>query len=327
MIQFRSGPQPRNYLARREQVRLLALVMFLMGIVWIAVEARDPERYRWIWEWEQRDVTSDERVDTRLGPSASPADDTFVFPLPGQEFAEAGQTISGPLTEADLASVRDDEPFRAGEQGAWLKLLDQLRNTDSAQLRKQSTGVATFVQLYRQPKEYRGELITLAGTLRRSEPIAAPRNELGIESYYRTWLFPKDNPANPIVVYILTVPDGFPQGMTIEEQVELDGFFFKRWPYAAQDTVRSAPVVLAKSLRWIATKPKDPSPPMSPTTLVVIAAAVAGGLVAMVWWRTRDRRHGEPASDLFKEPPSADSTSGEASHLRIMTDPEHGGEH
>ena len=226
-------------------MRLFLMVMVLMAVVWIAVEARNPQHYRWIWEWGEGDSGVGEEVDTRVRLNASTADDTFVFPRPGQSLEETS-AISGPLTQADLDSVRDDEPFRSGERGAWFKLFGRLQETDSATLREQSTGAVTFIQLYRQPREYRGELITVAGTLRRSEQIAAPENDLGIESYYMTWLFPRDNPTNPLVVYTLTVPGGFPAGMAIEEQVELDGFFFKRWPYAATDAVRSAPVVLGE---------------------------------------------------------------------------------
>ena len=281
--------------------------MFLMGVVWIALEARNPQHYRWIWNWGEGDGTIGEAVDTRVMADAPGNDDIFVFPAPGKSLEEP--SISGPLTDADLSSVRDDEPFRTGEQGAWFKLLGQLQETDAATLRKQSIGRVTFIQLYRQPKEYRGELVSLAGTLRRSERIAAPKNDQDIESYNMTWLFPDDNPTNPIVVYILTVPEGFPEGMSLEERVELEGFFFKRWPYAAADTVRSAPVVLAKSLRWIASEPKESAPPITPTAIVGLSAVFAIAVALLVWWPTRNKRRDEPVDGLFEEPPSDDASA------------------
>lgn len=326
VIQFRSRSRPRNYLARREQVRLFLMVGLLMAVVGVAFEARNPEHYRWIWDWGRGATSVGEDVDTRVTPTGSVPDDTFVFPRPGESLDEPAQAIAGPLTEADLASVCDDEPFRVGEQAAWFKLLDQLQETDSATLSEQSTGPVTFIQLYRQPREYRGELITTSGTLRRSEQIAAPKNDLGIESYYRTWLSPKDNPTNPIVVYTLTVPDGFPEGMTIEEPVELDGYFFKRWPYAASDTVRSAPVVLAKSLRWVAAPPEKSAPPMSPTTIVAVAVAVALGVALLAWWQTKHKRNGEPVPGLFAEPVTGEAAHDGTKHLRLVTEPERGGE-
>ena len=327
MLHFRNGPPPRDYLARREQVRVFVLVMFLMTVVWIAIEARNPEHYRWIWNRGGEGARVDEEVDTRLRASIPESDDTFVFPRPGESLDEAARAMAGPLTKADLASVRDDEPFRSGEQGAWFKLFGQLQGMDASTLHEESTGTATFIQLYRQPREYRGELVTLAGTLRRSEEVAATSNSLGIESYYRTWLFPRDNPSNPIVVYTLTVPDGFPEGMEIEEQVELDGYFFKRWPYAASDTVRSAPVVLSKSLRWIVPEPAEAAPAMSATTIVMAAAAMAFCVALFVWWQTRNRRHAEqPVSDLFAKPPLVRETGDQANDLRVVANPERGGE-
>ena len=306
MLHFRKGPPPRNYLARHEQMRLFVLVMLLMAVVWIAVEARNPEHYHWIWNWGEGDGAVDEAVDTRVQTIASTPDDTFVFPAPGENWEDP--IISGPLTAQDLASVRDDEPFRTEERVAWFKLLNELQKTDAATLKKKSIGTVTFIQLYRQPREYRGELMSFSGTMRRSEKIAAPKNEQGIESYFRTWLFPDDNPTNPIVIYTLTVPDGFPEGMNIEERVELEGFFFKRWPYAAVDTIRSAPVVLAKALRWTATMPEKRSAPMSPTSIIVVAAAVAISVAVLVWSQTRHTPNAEPVAELFQSPPSGEGT-------------------
>ena len=320
MIQFRNGPRPRNYLARPEQVRLFILVMFLMGIVWIAVEARNPDYFRWIWDWD----STDETVDTRFEAIDAPSDEVFVFPPPGEDSDLPTAAMAGPVTEADLAAIRDDQHFLVSEKAAWFKLFEQLQNTDSATLSEQSMGPVTFIQLYRQPKEYRAELVSLAGTLRRSEQLPAPRNDLGIESYYRTWLSPNDNPKNPIIVYILVVPEGFPEGMVIEEQVELEGFFFKRLHYAATDTVRLAPVVLAKSLRWVATKPKETAPPVSPATMVGLAAAMAGVLATIVWWQTRGKRRDLPVAGLFEGPSPGDLTEDEPSRLRLLTDPEDG---
>ena len=321
MVDFRNGPHPRSYLAGRERTRLFLLVTAMIGILWVALEARNPEHYRWIWNWGRGKEAADAEVDTRFVPPVPTEDDTFVFVPAGADRDPRSQTVAGPLTEEDLAAIRDDEPFRAEERGAWFKLFDRLRNMESASLREQSAGPVTFIQLYRQPKEYRAALVTLGGTLRRSEKITAPGNDVGIESYYRTWLFPRDNPSNPIVVYTLSVPDGFPQGMEIEERVELDGFFFKRWPYAAQDMVRSAPVVLAKSLRRVIPEPEEPAPAISPVVIVAMAAAAAAVFVAMVWWRTRPTRRDEPLADLFDGWKAPDSVSDATERLRLFTGP------
>ncbi len=291
----------------------------MMGILWVTFEARNPEHYRWIWKWGRASGTADAEVDTRFVPPVPVEDDTFLIAPVGADRDPGSRTVAGPLTEEDLAAIRDDEPFRAQERGAWFKLFDRLRSMESASLRDQSAGPVTFIQLYRQPKEYRAALVTLDGTLRRCEKVTAPRNDAGIESYYQTWLFPRDNPGNPIVVYTLSVPDGFPQGMEIEERVELEGFFFKRWPYAAQDMVRSAPVVLAKSLRQVSPKPEEPAAAISPVAIVAMAAAAAAVFVAIVWWRTRPTRREEPLADLFDGWKAPDSASHAAEPLRVFT--------
>ncbi len=303
-------------------MRLFILVMALMTILWVALEARDPQYFQWIWNGSQTPETGEQPVDTRFVPTKSNTDDAFIFSGPGEDSDEVPKTVSGTLTKADLDAVRDDEPFHAGEQDAWFKLFDRLRNTDPEVLAKESIGPVTFVQLFRQPREYRGELVTLSGVLRRTERLPAPRNDVGIETYYRTWLFPADNPDNPIVVYTLSVPDGFPQGMTIEEPVQLEGFFFKRWPYAAQDAVRSAPVVLAKSLRWVAVRPQKSSPPMSPAWIVAVAAAVAVAVAAFVGWKTRRKTHDAQPARLFPDQTASDSSSGGTAMLRLVTAPD-----
>lgn len=320
MLEFRTGPRPRNYLARREQMRLFVLVMALMTILWVALEARDPQYYQWICSGSQTSETGEQSVDTRFVPTKSNPDDSFIFSEPGEGSDEPTKAVSGALTKADLDAVRDDEPFHAGEQDAWFKLFDRLHKTDSEVLAKESIGPVTFVQLFRQPREYRAELVTLSGILRRTERLTAPRNDVGIETYYRTWLFPTDNPENPIVVYTLTVPDGFPQGMTIEEPVQLEGFFFKRWPYAARDTIRSAPVALAKSLRWVAAGPQKSAPPMSPAWIVAVAAAVAVAVAAFVGWKTRRTTRDAQPARLSPDQTSSDLDSVAIAPLRLVTD-------
>ncbi len=320
MLEFRKGPYPPNYRSRRQQGRLFVMVAAMVAILWVAFEARDPGHYRWIWNLGRAGGGADSEVDTRFVPPGPSEDDSFVFPLPSEEREAADRTVLGGLTEADLAAVRDDEPLRAAEAPAWFKLFDRLQKADEADLRGESIGAVTFIQLFRQPKEYRGELVTLAGTLRRSEKVTARQNDAGIDSYYRTWLFPRDNPGNPIVVYVLTMPKGFPEGMAIERQVELEGYFFKRWPYAAEKTMRSAPIVLAKSLRQVSAGPKAPPRAVSPITIVAVAAAAAASFVAVVWWQTRRARRGAPVPGLFRGQ-IPDDAGGDAGRLKRIAEP------
>ena len=126
MFEFQRGSRPRNYLSRREQWRLLLLVMVLGLVVVLGFEARDPARYQWIWgagaEGTGGPATAEPSgdataVDTRIDPE--PPDDeipgTFISPGSVQVVeVESGRYFRG-VKPVYLDSICDDEPFRYGE--------------------------------------------------------------------------------------------------------------------------------------------------------------------------------------------------------------------
>ena len=91
-----------------------------------------------------------------------------------------------------------------------------------------------------------------------------------------------------------------PHGMKISEQVDVVGYFFKRWAYAATDTVRIAPLVLALEPIW---KPRPPDSPagnsIGTIALVTMAAVV---LLTMLGIRAAGsgpgRKQPPPPADL-----------------------------
>lgn len=191
-------------------------------------------------------------VDTRIPSRSLEREEpgTFLSPLseePKAEPASPSRFFRG-VMPSYLQSVRDDCPFRATEKDAWFNLLDVLQKTDLATLKNASTGRVTFVQLYRQSEEYRGELVTVRGTLRWAHRVTAPKNDCGIQNYYQTWITPDDNPDNVEAIYCLQLPPGFPTGKNLSESVEVTGFYYKRWVYRATDTLRTTPVILAQTV-------------------------------------------------------------------------------
>ena len=279
VFDFKNGQRPRNYFSRRQQWRLLILVMLLGLVVMAAVKARDADNYRWFFALGGTgSVRSAEdpgeapvSVDTRVHP-ASQVDKvpgTFISPGTTEHSEETSSRYFPGVKTSYLSSIRDDSPFGSDERDAWFHLFDLLGKTDPAELRAASTGRVTFIQLFRQPDEYRGELVTIRGTIVRARRLAAPDNDRDIDGYYQTWIRPADNRHYPMVAYLLELPDGFPTGMEISAEVEITGFFFKRWAYQAQDTLRSAPVVLARSVVW-----KEPPSP-------VLEEGI--GLASIVW--------------------------------------------
>ncbi len=174
-----------------------------------------------------------------------------------------------------LAQVRDDTVFRGPEEEAWFQIWMTLRSTDMRSLAQSSARRVSFTELFGQPRSYRGRLVRFRGTLHRLERMTAPANQYDVKDYWQGWLEPEGGPVSPIVVYFLRLPDGMPHGMKISEPVDVAGYFFKRWAYAATDTVRIAPLVLALEPIW---KPRPAGSPagnsIGTVALVTMAAVV-----------------------------------------------------
>ena len=199
-----------------------------------------------------------------------------------------------------LAQVRDDTVFRGAEDEAWFQIWMTLRSADTRSLARSSVRRVSFTELFGQPRSYRGRLVRFRGTLHRLEKLTAPANDYDIKDYWQGWLEPEGGPVSPIVVYFLRLPEGMPHGMKISEQVDVVGYFFKRWAYAATDTVRIAPLVLALEPTW---KPRPAGSPLGnaigTVALVTMAAVV---LLTMLGIRAAGsgpgRRQSPPPTDL-----------------------------
>jgi hypothetical protein len=327
VLDFRRGPRPGNYLSRRAEWRLLLLVALLGVSILLIGVARDPENFAWLWKMGQgrgdqpaaapsRDSGSARNRPRRAQHEADPA---TVF-APAAERRGAARPAAEPAgaeqSERDfprvdpslLEQIRDDSPFRSTEKEAWFQMLRVLEGTEEEVLQTASIGRVTFVQLFQQPDQYRGELVTVVGTLRRAERVSAPTNDYGFRRYTRVVLQPEDNPRDPMIGYVLQLPEEMPRGMEIEERVEITGFFFKRWEYAAQSDLRIAPVVLAKTVRWTPRPAaSDDAGGRAPSVPVVIGVALGFALLLslLVYSRTRLGRVPDDgslaASRMFKQ--------------------------
>jgi len=192
--------------------------------------------------------------------------------------------------------VHDDTPLCAAENKAFFGLLHALRKIPHGKLAAQSSGPVAYTQLFLQPQAYRGELVTLSGRVRRAFRLAASNNEQGIDHLYQTWLQPSDR-SEPVVIYLAELPQGFPEGMDLDEEVRVHAVFFKRWPYRAASGLRSAPLLLARSFEW---QPRSPDVARAQvgrglgTLMPTLALTIAGGLLLIllfVWYsRSPGRR-------------------------------------
>jgi hypothetical protein len=237
----------------------MAVVMICLGVALAAMSGADPMAMVRILGGAGRGKLDREKVDTRV-ESSSPEDvgpDSLVLPQSDAQGASrkapaapAGGPYFRGVNPEFLTAVQDNRPTLLSEHDAWFHLFAILQRTDEKALVAASQGSVTYVQLFRQPAEYRGRLATVRGTVRRSTLMPAPKNEYGIERYYQLCLTPADNPAYVIVIYCLQEPTGFPQGDGLTEQASVTGFSYKRWPYMAKKDMQLAPVVLSKTLHW-----------------------------------------------------------------------------
>lgn len=275
--------KPRSYLSRREGWRLLLMCGSLGLIATLMAEAGKPANYTWLFGALQEE--GQPATDVLSAASPSPGAVSPETKKTGRD----GKYFAGVKPEL-LDLVRDDTTFRNDERYAWFNLLGVLQKTPAIELEKASLGRVTYFQLFGQTNEYRGKLVTIRGRVHRAMPAAAPDNRVGIEKYFQLVVQPDDAPGYPIIVYCLELPEGFPTGMKIFEGAEITGFYFKRWPYKAQDALRTAPTLAAKNLRWIEIPPEQQPPVESRPMVIVLVAVGAFAVILAVFLYSRTRR-------------------------------------
>ncbi len=209
-----------------------------------------------------------------------------------------------------LAAVEDNTlANRYQEHDAWFRTLDKLRMTSLESLDENSLGQVSFLQLYKQPEHYRGQLVTVRGTARMAYHVRAPRNDYHIDGYYVFWIKPDAGPNTPLMIYSLDTPRGFPEvkdkdvdrtTTELNEEVEVTGYFFKNCVYRAKDTTRVTPMLMAKVPIWDGTSNdrsqwQMPSP--AAAILGVIGVAVIGIMISVVVYYRH--RHTSPLVEAY----------------------------
>jgi hypothetical protein len=164
------------------------------------------------------------------------------------------------LEQICLAQVRDDATFlRPDENQIWFHLLHELQSHSAKDLSTKSVGVVGYSAMHNQPEFYRGKLVTVKAQVRWVNRVPAINNYLGIKEFNVLYLAPEGVEDNPVVVYCLGLPPGFPTlkeqnhasgMMKVYEDVEVTGYFFKRGAYRGKDANYTAPLILANVPNW-----------------------------------------------------------------------------
>lgn len=115
----------------------------------------------------------------------------------------------------------------------------------------------TRADLMNQPVKNRGKVVRISGRLvrlRKIEPstIAA---QAGIPTIFEGWIITEAYGANPACVIVTSLPKGMVPGETLDEEVVVDGYFFKRYRYESAGPgpdgtpYRKAPLVIGHEIR------------------------------------------------------------------------------
>lgn len=167
-------------------------------------------------------------------------------------------TLQRILDKHAWSRVKDNFVLRSAETAAWYRCWEQLQSMPP-QGWNRAVGPLNFVQLYSQPDEYRGELITFRGTVRWGYRVASQRERFGIDDYIVLGLLPHAGSSSPVVVYCLDLPADFPavkpadssgQGAPLDEDVTVTGYFFKRWLHRCEAGMNLSPLILGKITHW-----------------------------------------------------------------------------
>ena len=232
--------------------------------------------------------------------------------------------------------------LQAAETEAWYRCWDQLQSLTLQQY-AQATGPLNFVQLFSQPNEYRGRLIRVRGTARSGYRKDARDPRFGVTGYIVLGLRPDDDSASPIAIYCTELPEGFPEieeadelgrGTAIDEDVEITGYFFKRWLHRSKGGMNFAPLILGKVTQWqpsAATQQRGTRAPLAGWMIwgsVLVMALLATGIALWVYrsssWNTSLAAASTKAPDTLP-PFEAESVGGNVAESlrRIETGENH----
>ncbi|MEM6330374.1 MAG: hypothetical protein AAF790_09005 [Planctomycetota bacterium] len=285
MLRFDDNPKlrPRNYLARREQRRLLLLVGALGLVVLAMQQVTSPAT-----------VNKLQRLFGDPAPAAQ-ADADNATNEPADDFTPARPMA--PLDRDRFAAVRDNTIFRSAESDAWFYTLGVLAGAEG----RQTAPLVTYAQLASQPEVYRGQPVRLEGVVRRVEAVTPAKGLAGVDTLYRIILRPTGGEVWPVTLYTLAPPAGVPLGGDVRLPGEVVGYFFKNQSYRSRGGVGLTPVVLARgvSLRPAAESLASPARTVSPGKLLLGAAGISAVLVGWLVLRgAAAKRAAKPAGGV-----------------------------
>jgi hypothetical protein len=224
--------------------------------------------------------------------------DTLSLP-PAEKVAL--QDKAEPVDPDTLPGVEDRAPVRSDRENyneflSYNYLLVLARKTPEKALARGARRDVTYAHLWEEPSKYRGQIIHVAGRLKRLRKFDASRIAVkeGVPVLYEAWVFEEQYYHNPYCVIVSELPRSIRVGDTVDYQVAFDGYFFKRYRYQAGDTVRDAPLLIGRTLTVLAGAPPtavEETGPMLMKAFIGVLGVTALLVLALTYWFLRgDRR-------------------------------------
>jgi hypothetical protein len=164
---------------------------------------------------------------------------------------------------------------------------------------------SVFVDMFKNPKLFQGMSIQLKGHARKIIKYPAGENDFGIKHLYECWLYTEDSQSNPAVIISTQIPEGLPLGEEITDSVEalsVTGIFYKNYIYSAQDTIRRAPMILAREIHWNPVKPVIKKSYSNQTILIISFSFLVVFLILYLLGNTRTKRNLIAKEEFIDDP-------------------------
>jgi hypothetical protein len=279
MLDFRPTAAPRNYLSRKEARRTFWWIMALGLAVLLIVRFGEIRQFLGNLRGQPA-----QDIDTRYYPSPKSDTDVNAVTIVPQRESHTERPANGAfeIDSSLLAEIRDDTPWiRPSEYPAWYHFWTVLKELPSETLSDRAQPVG-FVELFQQPKAFRGKPVTIEGSARRATYVKVDDPQSTVAGYYRVIVWPKGGPPEPIFLYCLELPAGLPTGDEIAADITATGLFFKRmvYPTELEGELRRAPVIMARSLDWL--QPQSPTTTADNNTVRFVIAATVIGIILLV---------------------------------------------
>jgi hypothetical protein len=228
-------------------------------------------------------------------------------PLHAREEPPASAVEANPYFTSDLLRyVEDNLPVQDANQNryeaeCYERMLLHAHRLPADLLRRASTTRINFAHMFNEDRgRYRGALVHIEGRLRMLRQYDPPATMQGIEDklthLYEGWIFVEEFGGNPYCVVCSELSRGLEPSESIDRLVETDAFFFKRYRYAAKDSWRDAPLLIAKTIQPLTAPTVKSASALweMPTATVVGLMALIGLTIVTaggtVWWFRRQDR-------------------------------------